>query len=90
VLIEGGGAWTAKTATQFREAGGRRILFVCGTPGCRRSGARAAERLTDAGVDTKLVWVPSAGHDYPPQMAAQIAPLLPWLVGDDPAWNLQP
>jgi predicted esterase len=87
VLIEGGSSWTAGTAARYHKAGGQRLLFVCGTAGCRKGATRAVKFLSDAGVDVQLIWVPTAGHDYPPQMGELVSERLGWLVGDDPRWS---
>jgi predicted esterase len=90
VFIEGGSSWTAGTAARYRKAGGQRLLFVCGTAGCHKGATRSVKVLSDAGVDVQLIWLPTAGHDYPPQMAELIAERLGWLVGDDPRWSKPP
>jgi len=80
ILIEGGGAWTLAEATRYRKAGGERLLFVCGTAGCHKAATRAVKILSDAGLDVQLIWLPTAGHDYPPPMAELIAERLEWLM----------
>jgi predicted esterase len=90
VFIEGGALWTAHSAADYRKRGGQRLLFVCGTAGCKKGATRATKLLADPGVDVRFVWVPTAGHDYPPRMAELIAAELDWLVGDDPRWSNGP
>jgi predicted esterase len=90
VFIEGGAAWNATTAARYRAAGGERILFVCGTGGCHAGATRAADVLSRAGVQTKVLWVPSAGHDYPPAMGARVAEELDWLLAGDARWLGRP
>jgi predicted esterase len=87
VFIEGGSSWNASTAARYRAAGGRRLLFVCGTTGCRTGATRAVGVLSSAGIEVEFLWVPSAGHDYPPEMGRRIAERLEWLVADDPRWS---
>jgi predicted esterase len=87
VFIEGGAAWTAASAARYRKAGGKRLLYVCGTAGCRKGAERAVKIVSDSGVDTELIWLPTAGHDYPPRMGELITERLGWLVRDDPRWS---
>jgi predicted esterase len=87
VLIEGGSQWNARSAKQYRAGGGERILFVCGTQGCRTNASRAVSVLTKAGLQVDFLWVPRAGHDYPLEMALRIASRLEWLVAGDPQWS---
>jgi predicted esterase len=87
VFIEGGASWTPRTASRYRAAGGQRLLFVCGTAGCRAGATRSVRILSDAGLEVRFVWVPSAGHDYPPEMGRRIAEQLEWLVAGDPRWR---
>jgi predicted esterase len=87
VFIEGGSSWNANTAAKYRAAGGRRLLFVCGTTGCRAGATRAVGVLARAGVEVELLWVPSAGHDYPPEMGRRIAERFEWVIADDPSWS---
>jgi len=87
VFIEGGALWTAASAAKYRRGGGQRLLFVCGTTGCKKGATRAVKLLTDAGVEVQFIWVPSAGHDYPPQMAELVAGKIQWMVGDDSRWS---
>ena len=87
VFIEGGAAWTKATAERYKKSGGQKLLFVCGTAGCRRGAARAVELLLKAGVDVRLIWLPTAGHDYPPAMGELIAEQLAWIVDGDPRWQ---
>jgi predicted esterase len=86
VLIEGGAQWTSRTAARYRAGGGQRILFVCGTNGCRGGAKKAVSVLTKAGLQVDFLWVPRAGHDYPLEMALRIASRLEWLVAGDPQW----
>jgi predicted esterase len=86
VLIEGGSSWNARTAARYRAAGGQRILFVCGTSGCKSGATRAVGVLARAGIAVDFLWVPRAGHDYPLEMAIRIAGRLDWLVAGDPQW----
>jgi predicted esterase len=89
VLIEGGSRWNASTAAQYRAAGGERLLFVCGTEGCRSGATRAVAIVAKAGIDVDFIWVPGAGHDYPPEMGARLSARFGWLVAGDRRWSAE-
>jgi pimeloyl-ACP methyl ester carboxylesterase len=87
VFIEGGGAWSRTLAERYRDGGGRRVLFVCGTVGCLTAVRPAARSLADAGVAVRLEAVLQAGHDYPRALADRVAAQIDWLVEGDPRWR---
>jgi predicted esterase len=87
ILVEGGSRWNARTAARFLAAGGQRILFACGTPGCRTAVTRVVPVLSKAGLEVEFIWVPSAGHDYPPEMGREVAARFDWLVAGDTRWG---
>lgn len=70
ILAEGGYA-TAKSpsfAKAFRAAGGRRVVLVCGSPGCFTSAISAKKVLETAGVETLVVGDAQAGHNLNERM----------------------
>ncbi|MCU0656557.1 MAG: hypothetical protein MUF64_15290 [Polyangiaceae bacterium] len=65
ILVEGGvGGWTAAHAQAFRSAGGERVLFACGQPGCAAWAQRSVETLVEAGVAARTVSAFGGGHRY--------------------------
>jgi pimeloyl-ACP methyl ester carboxylesterase len=87
VFIEGGGAWSKVAAAAYKDGGGRRVLFACGTAGCLSAIKPAARILADAGVDVRAMSVLRAGHGYPRELADRIATEIDWLVEGDPRWR---
>lgn len=70
ILAEGGYA-TARDpsfARAFREAGGRRVALVCGTPGCFRNAVPAKKVLERAGIEVLVVGDEKAGHNLNERM----------------------
>jgi len=84
LLVEGGFAdWTLARAERFRQRGGERVLFACGTRHCRDLANRAAETLRRAGVDAKIISDLSAGHTYEGALRERVsAELSDFLSGD--------
>lgn len=65
LLIEGGGEGMSRnSAERLRDKGTRRVLFVCGTSGCRGRAERTAELLDDVGIDARVGFGQGAGHTY--------------------------
>lgn len=63
VLTEGGfSSFSKKSAKRFKESGGKRVLFVCGGPGCRSRALESAALLERAGVEARVEYVPGGGH----------------------------
>jgi predicted esterase len=88
VLTEGGVAdWSVARAAEFRDGGGRRVLFVCGRERCRTDAERAAISLRKAAVDARVVSHVGAGHTYGGAIAAKVRDAFDWLVSDDPRWH---
>jgi predicted esterase len=87
-LIEGGGnEWTLERAQSFREQGGQSLVLVCGTGHCRREGRRALAVWRRAGLRSRLVDVPGAGHTYAGAVERILPAALDWLVAEDPVWG---
>lgn len=70
ILAEGGYtlARSATFARAYREAGGRRIVLVCGSPACFASAARAKPTLERARLQVLVVGDPRAGHNLNERM----------------------
>jgi predicted esterase len=70
ILAEGGYAisQSAAFARAYREAGGRRIALVCGSPACFASAARAKPILERARLQVLVVGDPLAGHNLNQRM----------------------
>ena len=90
-LIEGGGSgWNVARAQQFHDAGGERVLFVCGLARCIDDAKNAAGWLKRGNVDAVAEYAPGAGHTYSGKVAALISERLPWLLEDDERWSFTP
>jgi predicted esterase len=93
VLVEGGNGffneWSAPAARKYREGGGKRILFACGSPACVRTAERCAGYLKKAGVEARVVHAKGAGHSYGPAMEAELRATFEWLVADDPRFRVE-
>lgn len=84
ILVEGGhDAWTAEGAARYARGGGKRVLFACGRAGCQVSAARAAARLNQAGVPSRVVYAPDQGHTYDAGVQAAIAAAFAWVIEGD-------
>jgi predicted esterase len=80
-LVEGGvEGWTAARAKKYRDSGGRRALFACGTPHCQKHAEQVAATLRKAGVEAKVVAAPGEGHTYGGEVARLVAESFDWLV----------
>lgn len=89
VLIEGGhDKWTPATAKAFADGGGLRALFVCGQAWCAGDAKRAAARLDQAGVTTKVARSKEAGHTYDGVVAEEARKALPWVLEGDARWKI--
>lgn len=90
-LIEGGNGsfdeWSPYAARRFRNGGGERVLFACGSPYCVRSARRCATYLDRAGVETHVVHAEGAGHSYGPPMQAALEASFDWLTHGDARWQ---
>lgn len=89
VLIEGGNEiWDRKTSPRYRAAGGRRLLFACGTEGCRRWAEFSRRRLEKAGVAVKIAVGEGGGHSYREEHVGEaLRSAFPWVIDDDPRWR---
>ncbi|HEX7671294.1 MAG TPA: hypothetical protein VF395_16985 [Polyangiaceae bacterium] len=88
-LVEGGfDQWSVPAATAFKTAGGRRVLFACGTRRCLEQATRSARFFRAAGVEPRVVANLSQGHAYGPRMVALVRGAIDWLVADDPRFSI--
>jgi predicted esterase len=92
-LVEGGNGffneWSGPAARKYRERGGKRVLFACGSPACVRTAERCAAYLKKAGVEARVVHAEGAGHSYGPAMEAELQASFEWLVADDPRFRVE-
>jgi predicted esterase len=70
ILAEGGYATAQRPsfARAYREAGGRRVVLVCGGPSCFISARSAQKVLERAGLEALVVGDPKAGHNLNERM----------------------
>ncbi|MDB4998042.1 MAG: hypothetical protein JWM74_5474 [Myxococcaceae bacterium] len=87
VLAEGTTAWTAATARAFAAAGGKRVLYICGQPGCVTASNAASVLLEQAGIATKIVYAKGGDHAIQGPVAEQLRAAFPWITADDPRWS---
>lgn len=79
VLTEGGyGEWTPRTAQRFRNTGGERVLFVCGTRHCAARVAKSARVLEGAGVTVRTENVSGGGHTDRGPVGERLDALVDW------------
>jgi len=84
-LVEGGFAdWNIPRAQAFHEAGGERVLFVCGRKECADGARLAAHWLKMAGVEARVEYVRGAGHSHDARVEARITGSFEWLTAGDP------
>jgi dienelactone hydrolase len=85
--LEGGdGVWTAANVAAFATAGGRRVLFGCGSGWCTPAAKAAAKRLERAGVEARVVFAP-VGHTNDRPLQEAIMTELAWFLDDDARWR---
>jgi predicted esterase len=88
VLVEGGSReWSERVARQFRQAGGQRVLFVCGQTHCFKWAEAARAHLEKAGVQARAVHVEGAGHTYDGAVAVKVRENFEWIVAGDARWG---
>jgi predicted esterase len=88
LLIEGGaGEWSVARARSYRRHGGARVLFMCGTIGCRRQAGAATRWLERASLVASVEYVTEGGHTYGGGMEAALPRAFDGLVAGDPRWR---
>ncbi len=90
-LIEGGFQyWNIARARRFKQNGGQRVLFVCGTAWCANGARQTAAWLRGAGVQVRLEHAPFAGHTPGGAVEERTRAALPWLLSDEPEDQARP
>jgi predicted esterase len=87
VLIEGFELWNVPRARSFARAGGKRVLFACGSKECAKVAAASVRWLKAAGVEAKLEYGKGTGHSPLGEVLARIESSLPWLLSGDEWWR---
>jgi predicted esterase len=91
VLIEGGSEeWNVPLAQRFKNAGGERVLFVCGQQSCNGRAERSERFLSKAGVDVSVRYAEGGGHTYLGSVGEEVERGFAWLVEGDPRWTPGP
>jgi hypothetical protein len=84
--LEGGyGVWTLPATAAFSAAGGRSVLFGCGSSWCTPSAKAAAARLEKAGISSRVVFAP-VGHTSDRPLQEALMGQLEWFLEGDPRW----
>jgi hypothetical protein len=86
VLTEGFMPWNVPGARQFVRAGGRRVLFACGSKECVAVGKTSVRWFQVAEAEARLEYAPGSGHTPAGLVMERIEVALPWLVQGDPHW----
>lgn len=80
-LIEGGTKdFSSTLAAGYRQRGGQRMLFLCAHPGCEKDAERAHLLSMRAGVDAKLVHMPTEQKLMSPKVVRALASNYAWLA----------
>lgn len=79
-LVEGFQAWNIPKARAFAKAGGKRVLFACGTKQCRDVATVSARWLERGGVQARVEYAEGAGHTPLGDVEERVASALPWLL----------
>ncbi len=87
VLIETFEPWNVPRAKAFLRAGGKRVLIVCGSKECQKTGAASVHWLTVSGVDARLEYARGEGHTPLGAVMGRVEASLPWLVAGDAPWS---
>ena len=86
-LIEGFELWNVPRARTFARAGGRRILFACGSKECAKAAEASVHWLSVAGVQAKLEYAAGMGHSPLGEVMTRIESSLPWLLDGESEWR---
>jgi len=83
-LLEGGfSEWNVAIGKRFRQNGGERVLFACGTAHCATRARRSAEWLEQTGVAARVEHAEGAGHTSGGDVAKRVAASVDFLSGGD-------
>jgi hypothetical protein len=86
VLIEGFMPWNVPGARRFVRAGGRRVLFACGSKECAVVAKTSERWFQVAEAEARVEYAPGSGHTAAGLVMGQIEAALPWLLQGDPQW----
>jgi len=87
-LVEGGfDGWTLGRAQKFKDSGGERVLFACGTSHCRKRAEASAQTLIKVGVAARVVADLSGGHNYGGAVGRAVKDSFAWLVEGSADWS---
>jgi predicted esterase len=81
-LVEGFERWNVPRARTFAKAGGKRILFACGTKECNAAAKESARWIERGGVEVRVEYAPGAGHTPLGGVEERVRAALPWLLAD--------
>ena len=81
-LVEGFERWNIPRARAFAKAGGKRVLFACGTKECNAVATESARWLERGGIAARVEYAAGAGHTPTGEVEERIARALPWLLGE--------
>ena len=91
LLVEGGHGsykeWSPYAARKYKDGGGKRVMFACGSHYCVDSARRSARYLDKVGVATNIAHAQGAGHSYGETMETELKKTWEWVVEDDPRWK---
>lgn len=92
ILAEGGyqTASSPAFAKAYREAGGRRVVLVCGSPSCFQHSRLSKAVLERAGLEALVVGDPRAGHNLNERMQRALQGAWPRIAAPLPAASLAP
>jgi len=80
LFIEGGGEGMPRaSAERLKAKGTERVLFACGTSGCKSRADRVASLLGAVGIDARVVVGEGAGHTYLGAVETTVLDQLTWL-----------
>lgn len=82
VLVEGFERWNVPRARTFAKAGGKRILFACGTKECNAVATESARWIQRGGVEVRVEYAPGAGHTPLGEVQERVNAALPWLFAE--------
>lgn len=89
LLVEGGvgerDEWTLAGAQAFHDAGGARVLLVCGRASCFEAAKHTERLLERAGIEARARFGPG-GHTEDGPVGEVVQKELPWLLEGDARW----
>lgn len=88
LLLEGAfRGWSPKSARQFVDGGGARVMLVCAAATCDAAFAGAKRDLEQAGAKVEIVAAGTRRHNLDGPMMKVLAHHWPWLVEGDTRWD---